>query len=181
VARPSKPLVILKNEKRSHRTKSELLVREQYEKKLQSNSNIKMKNETKNNKTASKEFKRIVELLKKIEKDDALYENIINRYAIIYAECREFEQKQEQISKQLSNLEEEYIKNKDLNTKEFYTLITNINKNIIDIDKQLQSKRKMMLDIEKENIMTIASQLRSIPKNIEKEENPLLKVLRGEA
>ena len=37
-----------------------------------------------------------------------------------------------------------------------------------------------MLDIEKENIMTIASQLRTIPKSVEPAENPLLKVLRGE-
>ena len=50
------------------------------------------------------------------------------------------------------------------------------------IDKQIQSKRKMLLDIEKENVMTIASALRSIPKKEDKEtDKPLLKVLRGEA
>ena len=50
------------------------------------------------------------------------------------------------------------------------------------IDKQIDSKRKMLLDIEKENVMTIASALRCIPKKDNKEEdNPLLKVLRGEA
>ena len=50
------------------------------------------------------------------------------------------------------------------------------------IDKQIASKRKMLLDIEKENVMTIASALRSIPKKEDKaSENPLLKVLRGEA
>ena len=39
----------------------------------------------------------------------------------------------------------------------------------------------MLLDIEKENIMTIASALRSIPKkDSDKVEDPLLKVLRGD-
>ena len=53
---------------------------------------------------------------------------------------------------------------------------------MLSIDKQIVSKRKMLLDIEKENVMTIASALRSIPKkDNSKEENPLLRVLRGEA
>ena len=37
--------------------------------------------------------------------------------------------------------------------KEYYDTVSNIQKNILDLDKQLQNKRKMMLDIEKENIM----------------------------
>ena len=39
-------------------------------------------------------------------------------------------------------------------------------------DRQIQAKRKMMLDIEKENIMTIASSLRVVPKNPQKNEKP---------
>jgi hypothetical protein len=41
-------------------------------------------------------------------------------------------------------------------------------KNIVGLDKQIMSKRNMMLAIEKENLMTIASALRSIPKKVEK-------------
>ena len=53
---------------------------------------------------------------------------------------------------------------------------------MLSIDKQVQAKRKMLLDIEKENVMTIASALRCIPKKEDKDaDNPLLKVLRGEA
>ena len=51
---------------------------------------------------------------------------------------------------------------------------------VLTIDRNIAQKRKMLLDIEKENIMTIASALRSIPKKEEKQENPLLKILRGE-
>ena len=45
--------------------------------------------------------------------------------------------------------------------------------------RQIQAKRKMLLDIEKENIMTIASSLRSVPKKAEKKMNPLLEALNG--
>jgi hypothetical protein len=48
---------------------------------------------------------------------------------------------------------------------------------MIALDKQIQTKRKMLLDIEKENIMTIAAALRSIPKKTDEKENPLLKAL----
>ena len=50
-----------------------------------------------------------------------------------------------------------------------------------DLDKQLQPKRKMLLDIEKENIMTIASALRVIPKKPENDsaKETILKVLNG--
>ena len=38
----------------------------------------------------------------------------------------------------------------------------------------------MMLDIDKENVMTISAALRSIPKQPEKKENPLLSALRDD-
>ena len=52
-------------------------------------------------------------------------------------------------------------------------------KNMIALDKQVQTKRKMLLDIEKENIMTIASSLRSVPKKTDKKKNPLMEALAG--
>jgi hypothetical protein len=49
------------------------------------------------------------------------------------------------------------------------------------LDKKLMEKRRAMLDLEKENIMTIASALRSIPKKPpeEKEIDPIEAMLRG--
>lgn len=91
---PTKPFSVLKSEGKSHRTKAELKVREQGEKALQTFQKIKPKKEVKKNKIAYKEFKRIVSLLDNIDKSDALYENVINRYAMLYAECYEFEEKE---------------------------------------------------------------------------------------
>jgi hypothetical protein len=61
----------------------------------------------------------------------------------------------------------------------YYKLKNNMQGSIIGLDKQIQSKRKMILDIEKENIMTIAAALRSIPKKEDKANNRLLEALNG--
>ena len=60
-------------------------------------------------------------------------------------------------------------------TKQLAGLTDAMNK----IDKILDSKRQMLFAIEKENLFTIAGALRSIPKKVEKEEDDLLKVLKG--
>lgn len=178
---PAKPFKVLLAENKSHRTKAELQLREEGEEALSTKIKMKERKEVKQNKVAHKEFKRITELLENIEKNDALYENVINRYAILLAECSEFEEKRERFYNDMEKIEQEYVNDDDFTIKEYYNLINSMQKNIVDLDKQIQSKRKMMLDIEKENVMTIASALRSIPKKAEDKDNPLLKVLRGEA
>jgi hypothetical protein len=62
------------------------------------------------------------------------------------------------------------FKNKEI---EFLTFVNNKNNllgAIFACDKKIMDKRKILLDIEKENIMTIASALRSIPKKPEEKE-----------
>ena len=71
------------------------------------------------------------------------------------------------------------IDEEEMTIKEYYNLELGMQKNLISLDKQVQTKRKMLLDIEKENIMTIASALRSVPKKVEKKDNPLLAALNG--
>lgn len=178
---PPKPFRVLSNEKKSHLTKAQLKLREEGEQSLSTDSTIKERPEVKDNKFAHKEFKRIIKLLETIDKNDAIYEVVINRYCLLQAECHEFEEKREKFYKDFERLEQEYNENDCFTAQEYFTLVNNIQKHIIDLDKQVQAKRKMLLDIEKENVMTIASALRSIPKKVEKDDNPLLKVLRGEA
>lgn len=176
---PPKPFTVLKSEKKSHRTKKELKLREKGEAALATGVALKERPEVKSNPVAHKEFMRIKKLLKSIEKNDAIYEPIINRYCILQAECKDFEGKRESFYNDLEELindKETFITNDDLTT--YYKMKSDIQKNIINLDKQVQAKRKMLLDIEKENIMTIAAALRSIPKKVEKDENPLLKALR---
>ena len=178
---PPKPFKVLSNEKKSHRTKAELKARQEGEESLSTDTSIKERTEVRENKFAHKEFKRIVKLLEKIDKNDAIYEVVINRYCLLQAECLEFEEKREKFFDDMIKLDEQYEEDDDFSLKEYYSLINNMQKHIVDLDKQIQAKRKMLLDIEKENVMTIASALRSIPKKAENDDNPLLKVLRGEA
>ena len=192
---PTKPFKVLSTEKKSHRTKAELKKREEGEQSLSTDIKLKERKEIKQNKIAHKEFKRIEKLLKNIDKNDAIYEAVINRYCLLQAECYDLEERREECYKLIFELREEQNKlikelkdREDCTTNELidYKLeyaksIAKMMSPMLAIDKQISSKRKMLLDIEKENVMTIASALRSIPKKQEKEDNPLLKVLRGEA
>ena len=62
-------------------------------------------------------------------------------------------------------------------TAQEYSIEASMQKNLVSLDRQVQSKRKMLSDIEKENIMTIAASLRSVPKKPEKKVNPLKEAL----
>ena len=100
--RNPKPLVLLDG----HLTKKQKEEREQAEKRLLTGTAMKIWPSVKENKYAKKEFVRVQKLLRKIGKDDALYENIINRYAKITAECLEFEERQAAFFKGIEELRE---------------------------------------------------------------------------
>ena len=60
---------------------------------------------------------------------------------------------------------------------EYFTLVTKLQKQVLDIDKRVQEKRGMMLQIEKENLLTIASALRSVPEQPGDSGNALIDIL----
>lgn len=179
---PPKPYLVLTDEKKSHRSKDELKQRKQGEEALSSGTALRERSEVKNNETAHKEFARINKLLKNIKKNDALYEPIINRYCMILAECYDFENRREAFYHDLLELEEgkdELVDGEEFTLSMYYKMKLNMHKTILDLEGTIHFKRKMLLDIEKENIMTIASALRSIPKKVEKPEeiDPMAKIL----
>ncbi len=184
---PAKPISVIKMEGKSHRTKKEKERREKEEAKLLSGTILKERKDVRANPVAHKEFLRIEKVLKKIEKNDAIYESVINRYCILQAECADLETKREKIYDLIFDLEESFEKSADeMDPKERAFTLIEFSKNMaklgatmIACDKQVQAKRKMLLDIEKENVMTIAAALRSIPKKEkeEEEEDPMLFLL----
>jgi hypothetical protein len=186
MSRPPKPFVVLANEKKSHRTKKEMKQRQQGESALATGVALKERSNVKSNSVAHKEFKRINDLLKKIEKNDAIYEPVVNRYCLIQAECFELEQRREYFFSLIEALKEAFEEicdelapdEKADKLIEFTREIARLTNGMMSLDKILQTKRKMLLDIEKENIMTIAAALRSIPKNEEKSSNKLLEALK---
>lgn len=184
---PTKPTSVIKMEKRSHRTKKELKQREAAESALATGLPLKVRSEVKNNKAAFKEFKRVSMLLETIGKNDALVENVINRYCIITAEILDFEVKKEEFSHGIEQLQAAHdddvkahpnVDERALSDMEYFNTLAKMESNLLALDKRIQEKRKMLLDIEKENIMTIAAQLRSIPKKVEDEadDDPMAKL-----
>ena len=167
---------MIKLEGKSHRTKKELRTREAAEESLLTGKKLKEAKDVKENKKAHAEFLRVEKLLTGIEKADDLYGSIINRYCLILAECSDFEDKREKVYKLINELEE---KSGEIEFAEYIKLQINLSKQLISYDKQVQAKRKMLMDIEKENVMTIASALRSIPKTPTKKNNPLKDALSG--
>ncbi|MEZ3453265.1 MAG: hypothetical protein K1W17_02740 [Oscillospiraceae bacterium] len=187
---PSKPTSVIKMEGKSHRTKAELKQREAAESALATGLPFKVRAEVKNNKAAFKEFKRISTLLEIIGKNDALLESVINRYCQITAEILDFEVKKEEFSHGIKQLQEAHdadveahpcIDDRVLSDMNYFNTLAKMESNLLALDKRIQDKRKMLLDIEKENIMTVAAQLRSIPKKVEDDEDsdPMARLFEG--
>ena len=168
-----------------HRTAAERTQREDAEAALQTGIKLRERPEVKSSPLAHSEFLRVNKLLKSVGKNDALIETVINRYCILLAECADLEKIRTEFRQSREELQEEYHSGiidseDDLKPSAYYKLLATMQKNIIDVDKQLQTKRRMLLDIEKENGLTISAALRSIPKKVDKNENPLLKALRDD-
>jgi len=171
--RPAKTAAIIEMEGKSHRTKAELEIRRKGEAANLSGQKIKARKEVKADPIANEEFKRVVKILRSIDKDDAGYEAVVNRYAMLFSECKALKERAKDIIEAESDLKSD----PDMDAGERAQLLLSLEADLNKIDSNLQQKRKMMFDIEKENLMTIASQLRSVPKAPKAEMSPLARAL----
>jgi len=171
MARPSKAVSTSKG----HRTKGEIEHREAAEKSLASGYALAERKSVQESPIAHAEFERVNKLLVAIGKNDALIEPIINRYCQMTAECADFEHKREMFSDNLEKL----MDDEEMDSGQKFKLEAQMQRSILDVDKQIQAKRKMLFDIEKENCMTVAATLRAIPKAPASKDNPLLEALKN--
>lgn len=185
MARPSKPVRVINAEKKSHRTKAEIAVREAGEAALLTGEKIRERQQTKENGIAHREFLRVKKLLESIGKNDAIYEPVINRYCLLQAECTGLEEKMtdmEECAKALRQIVEKWAAEGGLDENAVCRMMRYINKiysTVNTCDAHLQQKRSMLLAIEKECAMTIAAALRTVPKKeAHQAEDPLLKLLK---
>lgn len=177
MARPSKSMDVLESEGRTHLTKQQKEARKNAEKAFATGEILKERPEVKENQVAHKEFKRVTKLLASVGKNDALFEGIINRYCMLQAECASFVEMREMFSRDLEQLRAD--ETMDAETR--YVMATKMQYNILNIDKQMQAKRKMSLDIEKECAMTISAAMRTVPKQPTTAANPLAEILGDDA
>lgn len=176
--RPPKPIQLIKIEGKSHRTKAEIETREAAESQLLTGKKMKVWPEVRENNFAKKEFSRIKQLLEIIGHNDALHEAVINRYCLLTAECKELSAQRDLFTKTLREAETP-PEHAEIKWMEYMKMLTNIQGQILGCDKILMGKRKMLLEIERESVMTILAALRAIPKQPPKEEeSPMAKYLR---
>lgn len=163
---PSKPCELV----RKHFTKAEINQRKAAEKALITGESIKEWPQTRSNPVAHKHFRRIVSLYRTINKNDALTEPVLNRYCLMQSECEDFEAKREECFTMAVELRE-MIKcgDEDIDRLDLIGKIDKLYQSSLSFDRQIQAKRKMLLDIERESLMTLAAQMRSIPKKVEEE------------
>lgn len=158
--RPAKPIALVKG----HRTKAEKKVREEAEKKLLTGSLLKEWDEVKANEVAHKEFMRLKKLLKSINHDDDLYGAAINTHCKLIGEEHQLVKARDEFLRTIDELESH---KEDMEFLDYIKTKAQVQGQVCYCDKAIMQKRKMMLDISKENVMTIQSALRSIPKKPE--------------
>lgn len=173
-----KPAKVLALEGKSHRTKAELDAREKAEKALLSGKKMRESKTVAANRTAHLVFLRIEKIMGAIEKNDALYESVINRYCLLAAEVTDYEETRGRLRLRGEQLIEDREAGA-FDADEYHVRLEKLLDQEITCDNMLQRKRKMMLDIEKENVMTIASALRAIPKTPEEDDadDPMSRML----
>jgi len=174
--RPPKPVKILEMEGRSHRTKQELLQRKRGEAATLSGRKLIESKEVRADPEAHAEFRTLVRLFDAIEKNDALYSEVINRYCLLKSECTSLAARRDALSQAMDDLP---LHRDEMEYEEYMKFMTSTAKSVLALDKQIQDKRRMMLSIERENIMTIAAALKSVPRQPEKKTNPLMEALNG--
>lgn len=176
---PAKPFEVLSSEKKSHRTKAELALRRNGEEELISGKRLKENKDVKADPIAHAEFMRVNKILKSIKKNDDIYNNVINRYCKLVSEVATWEEQRAAIAETLEvlNGKAETLMADEL--EQFMRIYEKTLKSLATIEKTIGTKRKEMFDIEKENVMTIASSLRSIPKKVEGKKSNLAKILSG--
>lgn len=168
---PPKPFAVLTCEGKSHRTKAELEQRRKGEAALCTGTPMQEWPGTKANAAAHKQFLRLRKLLKSIGKDDALHEAVINRYCVLLAEAADLEQDRRRLVERQAMIDE-WVRIGEMDSAQHLLESNMLTGQKLALEKVLGTKRKMLLDMEKENIMTIASGLRSIPKKPEAPAQP---------
>ena len=189
MSRAIKPAATIAAEGRAHRTKAELEARAKAEAAMLSGEKLKERPSVKNDENAHREYKRVSKLLAAIGKDDALYSAVVNRYCELFSETvmlAEITANCRTIISRLSDTVERLEEDNETDPDKLLTVSSALAKALSSIntaDSRIMTKRKMMLDIEKECCMTVSAALRTIPKDAAKTEqdDALVKALNGAA
>lgn len=166
--RPPKAAAVLQMEAISHKTRSELEMRKQQEAALLTGINMRENKAVRENQIAHSVFVRLRSLLRRVEKDDAIYEMSVNRYALLTAECEESQIRRSRLEDVVDGLHERMG---EFEYSEYIKMVISAEKQISEVDRALTKKRDQLLAIEKESLLTVASALRNIQKKPKEQED----------
>lgn len=170
MARPSKPANVIRMEGCSHRTRAELEQREKGEKALLTGMKMREAADVKADPYAHAVWKRTYALLKAIGKNDALYEQVINRYCRLSAEEHNSQRELARIARMTEQLETEFADG-SIKADDYFGKMIKLMEQAAGVKAMLMRQRRMLMEIEKENIMTIAAALRAVPKTPQQEDD----------
>ena len=157
MARPSKPVQLLLNEARGHRTKAELIHRAEAEQALYTGVVFREHKQVRENEIAHKEFLRLRKLYKHITYVDGLDEQIINRYCLEVAAAH-------QLQENLARLHGDIDAAEDIEQR--LTLYDAVNKTIAAMNKS----KELLLKYEDRLFLNPTARIKAIPKQPPKEE-----------
>lgn len=170
--RPPMPVALTQK----HLTIAERETREKAEAGLSTAQPMKKWESTRRNKFADKQFRRIVKALDEIGMNDTLNEAVINRYCVILGECDELEKRIPELRARIAETEAQWQETMAEKMPEpedivnFTKAISALERQANSLDVALGAKRAALLQIEKENTMTVLAKLRAVPKKAEETE-----------
>ena len=160
---------------KSHLTKAQRATRAQAEKNQNSGETMTPSAAVRADPVAFDHYRKVRARLHAAGTDDALIENVINRYCIMLSEA---EAQEIEISTFRALLREIEDHKDGQDFAAYISQAQGMAQTIQTARKQLNATRKMLLDIEDKNALTIASKLRSIPKKeAEAEPDPMASFL----
>lgn len=175
--RPTKPLALVQG----HRTNAEKKVRQEAENNLLTGVKLKESAEVKANPAAHKEFMRLKKLLRSINKDDDLSGWAINTHCQLVGEIAWLEDTKRKLHVEIEQADYLFELGAERDYKAHSEAKERVMKLIMSCDSKIMQKRKMINDIGRENLLTIQSALRSIPKKPEKKESKMSALLSRQA
>lgn len=176
MARPSKPVDVIEAEGKSHRTKKEKAYRKQQEEATLTGRKMQEPAEVKADRIAHLTFLRTRRLLQAIDKDDELYLAATIRYCQNTSRLNEAEHSISVLREALDKIRNN---SGDMDMETYYSMLIKLENSITAKEKLAQSIRNELAAYEKENCMTIAASLRSIPKTPPSKTSALKEALSG--
>lgn len=138
-------------------TKEEIATRQAQEEKLRTgNKRLTQTPEVKANPIARKMFNKLKKLYKDIEYVEALDDNIINRYCLVYAEHAELSEFRQAIV--------EKVREADTASK-----IAMLDK-LTTLDRQQEKKRDMLIKLEDRLFLNPTARVKNVPKKVKEQE-----------